>query len=41
VSPPAWHEEFEQIGAYLSEVGERVPQGLRAELSDALARTEA
>ena len=41
VSPPAWHEEFEQIGAYLAEVGERVPQGLRAELNDALARTEA
>ena len=41
VSPPAWHEEFEQIGAYLSEVGERVPQGLRAELDDALARTGA
>jgi phosphoenolpyruvate carboxykinase (GTP) len=41
VSAPAWHEEFEQIGAYLSEVGERVPQGLRAELNDALARTGA
>src|SRR3984885_1503075 len=41
VSPPAWHEEFEQIGAYLAEVGERVPQGLRAELNDALARTGA
>jgi phosphoenolpyruvate carboxykinase (GTP) len=41
VSAPAWHEEFEQIGAYLSEVGERVPPALRAELSDALARTEA
>ena len=41
VSAPAWHEEFEQIGAYLAEVGERVPQGLRAELNDALARTEA
>jgi phosphoenolpyruvate carboxykinase (GTP) len=41
VSPPAWHEEFEQIGAYLSEVGERVPEGLRAELNDALARTGA
>jgi phosphoenolpyruvate carboxykinase (GTP) len=41
VSAPAWHEEFEQIGTYLSEVGERVPQALRAQLSDALARTEA
>src|ERR1700734_2061173 len=41
VSPPAWHEEFEQIGAYLAEVGERVPQGLRAELNDALSRTGA
>jgi phosphoenolpyruvate carboxykinase (GTP) len=41
VSPADWHEEFEQIKAYLSEVGERVPQALRAELSDALARTAA
>jgi len=40
VSPPDWHREFEQIGAYLAEVGERVPQALRAELSDALARTQ-
>ena len=32
VSPPAWRNEFEQIGAYLSEVGERVPEALRAEL---------
>jgi phosphoenolpyruvate carboxykinase (GTP) len=41
VWPSDWHKEFEQIGAYLAEVGERVPQALRAELSDALARTEA
>ena len=39
VSAPDWHKEFEQVGAYLSEVGERVPQALRAELSDALERT--
>jgi phosphoenolpyruvate carboxykinase (GTP) len=41
VSPSDWHTEFEQIGVYLSEVGERVPQALQAELGDALARTEA
>ena len=41
VSPPEWRKEFEQIGTYLAEVGERVPQALRAELRDALARTEA
>jgi GTP-dependent phosphoenolpyruvate carboxykinase len=41
VSSPDWHKEFEQIGAYLAEVGERVPAALRAELGDALARTEA
>jgi phosphoenolpyruvate carboxykinase (GTP) len=41
VSPPDWRKEFEQIGAYLSEVGERVPRALRAELDDALARTGA
>jgi phosphoenolpyruvate carboxykinase (GTP) len=41
VSPPDWRKEFEQIGAYLSEVGERVPRALRAELDDALARTDA
>jgi phosphoenolpyruvate carboxykinase (GTP) len=39
VSPRDWHQEFEQIGAYLAEVGERVPQALRTELGDALART--
>jgi phosphoenolpyruvate carboxykinase (GTP) len=39
VSPSDWHQEFEQIGAYLAEVGERVPQALRTELGDALART--
>ena len=33
VSPPEWRKEFEQIGTYLAEVGERVPQALRAELA--------
>jgi len=39
VSQADWRKEFEQIGAYLAEVGERVPTALRAELSGALART--
>jgi phosphoenolpyruvate carboxykinase (GTP) len=38
VSEPEWRAEFEQIGTYLSEHGDRVPQALRAELADALSR---
>lgn len=39
VSETEWRSEYEQIGAYLAQVGDRVPQALRAELAAALERT--
>jgi phosphoenolpyruvate carboxykinase (GTP) len=41
VSPPAWQTEFEAVGAYLSEFGDRVPPALHTELEDAMARVRA
>jgi phosphoenolpyruvate carboxykinase (GTP) len=41
VSPPLWHAEFEGIGTYLAEFGERVPEALRTELKAALSRVSA
>jgi phosphoenolpyruvate carboxykinase (GTP) len=41
VSSPLWHAEFEGIGAYLAEFGERVPQALRSELKAAISRVSA
>jgi phosphoenolpyruvate carboxykinase (GTP) len=38
VNPAEWRTEFEGIGTYLSEFGERVPQALKTELADALQR---
>ena len=38
VSPALWREEFEGIGAYLAEFGERLPPPLKAELQNAIAR---
>ena len=38
VSPAAWQKEFEAVGAYLAEFGDRVPPALHAELEDAMAR---
>ena len=38
VSPAQWREELAEVKAYLAEFGERVPQGLRDELEEALAR---
>ncbi len=38
VDPAAWHREFRAIGAYLDEYGERLPQALKRELSEALQR---
>jgi phosphoenolpyruvate carboxykinase (GTP) len=40
VSEPEWRSELTEIGAYLSEFGQRVPAALHAELADALARVE-
>ncbi len=41
VSPPDWQTEFEAVGAYLSEFGDRVPAALHAELGEAMARVRA
>jgi phosphoenolpyruvate carboxykinase (GTP) len=38
VHPGLWEQEFTGIEQYLNEFGERVPQALRTELKDALAR---
>jgi len=38
VSPASWRGEFEAIGAYLAEFGDRVPQALNHELAQAMAR---
>jgi phosphoenolpyruvate carboxykinase (GTP) len=41
VSPALWREEFEGIGAYLAEFGERLPPPLKAELQNAIAKVSA
>jgi phosphoenolpyruvate carboxykinase (GTP) len=41
VSAPEWQTEFEAMGAYLSEFGDRVPPALHAELGEAMARVRA
>ncbi len=41
VSPALWREEFEGIGAYLAEFGERLPPPLMAELQNAIAKVSA
>ena len=38
VNPTLWQEEFEGIGKYLAEFGERVPQPLKMELKRAVER---
>jgi phosphoenolpyruvate carboxykinase (GTP) len=38
VDPDLWHKEFSDIGIYLNEYGERIPQALRQELAAALER---
>ncbi|HVC01614.1 MAG TPA: phosphoenolpyruvate carboxykinase (GTP) [Steroidobacteraceae bacterium] len=38
VDPAAWREEFAAIGTYLEGFGERLPQALRRELSEAVRR---
>jgi phosphoenolpyruvate carboxykinase (GTP) len=41
VDPVLWKTEFEGIGAYLEEFGERLPQALKGELAQALLRVQA
>jgi phosphoenolpyruvate carboxykinase (GTP) len=41
VDPGLWKTEFEGIGAYLEEFGERLPQALKGELAQALRRVQA
>jgi len=41
VNPGLWKTEFEGIGAYLEEFGERLPQALKGELAQALRRVKA
>ena len=41
VSATDWQAEFEAVGAYLSEFGDRVPAALHAELGEAMARVRA
>jgi len=41
VDPGLWKTEFEGIGAYLEEFGERLPQALKSELAQALRRVQA
>ena len=41
VSPQLWQAEFEGIGDYLAEFGERLPQALAIELRGAIARVAA
>jgi phosphoenolpyruvate carboxykinase (GTP) len=41
VNPGLWKTEFEGIGAYLEEFGERLPQALKGELAQALRRVQA
>jgi phosphoenolpyruvate carboxykinase (GTP) len=41
VSAPDWLTEFEAVGAYLSEFGDRVPAALLAELEESTARARA
>ena len=41
VDPRSWDEEFDAIGAYLDEFNERLPHGLRRELSEARHRLHA
>jgi phosphoenolpyruvate carboxykinase (GTP) len=38
VNPTLWRAEFESIGKYLVEFGDRVPAALKTELAGALAR---
>jgi phosphoenolpyruvate carboxykinase (GTP) len=38
VDPHPWHEELTDIGKYLSEFGDRVPQAMKAELATSLER---
>jgi phosphoenolpyruvate carboxykinase (GTP) len=38
VNPQLWKDEFEGIGKYLAEFGERVPESLKSELKQALDR---
>ena len=38
VNPQLWREEFSGIEKYLAEFGDRVPQSLKSELKNALAR---
>jgi phosphoenolpyruvate carboxykinase (GTP) len=38
VDPALWHTELTEIGTYLNEYGERIPQALRGELAAALER---
>jgi phosphoenolpyruvate carboxykinase (GTP) len=40
VNPESWKEEFAGIGTYMDEFGERLPQALKAELSQALRRVQ-
>ena len=40
VSPGPWRSEFEAIGNYFAEFGERVPQALKKELTEAMARVQ-
>jgi phosphoenolpyruvate carboxykinase (GTP) len=41
VSAPSWRTEFEGVGAFLAEFGDRVPQALQSELEHALANVAA
>jgi phosphoenolpyruvate carboxykinase (GTP) len=41
VSPSSWRTEFEGVGAYLAEFGDRVPRALKSELENALAKVSA
>jgi phosphoenolpyruvate carboxykinase (GTP) len=38
VNPQLWQEEFAGIDKYLAEFGDRVPQSMKTELKDAMAR---
>jgi phosphoenolpyruvate carboxykinase (GTP) len=41
VDADLWTKEFEGVGAYMSEFGERLPQALKSELAQALRRVQA
>jgi phosphoenolpyruvate carboxykinase (GTP) len=41
VSPPLWRTELEGIRGYLAEFGDRVPQALKSELENSLAKVAA